>query len=578
MVYKKYGNYELHPMTKIVNHKGDVVAGYDQIFTKIQSEMIDSTNVLICDFYPGVNSEEVEKELEKLNPSLFIRTQELLFDFQTLDKIFEKNITDDRVFGYMSDKKVEDCFDPAKVESAKEKIAKIKNDLVVVVGVGAYSIWNEGLFVYFDMARWEIQTRFKNGATNWLAENPNDPFLTKYKRGFFIEWRLADRYKVEHFKDMDFVVDTNIANNPKMVEGEVFLKALTEVSQKPFRMQPYFDPGVWGGQWMKNNFNLDPKEKNYAWSFDGIPEENSINLEFENGFIEVPSNNIVLYAPDALLGERVYARFGRAYPIRFNLLDTMEGQNLSLQVHPLEEYIQETFGMHYTQEESYYLLDAKEGAFVYLGLKENVDSEQMKRDLKIAEKGTESFDAEKYINKFPVKKHDHVLIPPGTIHCSGSNSMVLEISATPFVYTFKLWDWDRLGLDGLPRPIHLEHGFKNIQWDRTTSWVEEHLLHRQVTLEETETYRIERTGLHESEFIETLRIYTTDDCVVKMNGSAQSANLVEGKEAQIVSINGSFEPFTVHYAETFIIPESVKSYILKAIDSPVTIIVAQVRK
>ena len=85
MVYKKYGNYELHPMTKIVNHKGDVVAGYDQIFTKIQSEMIDSTNVLICDFYPGVNSEEVEKELEKLNPSLFIRTQELLFDFQTLD-------------------------------------------------------------------------------------------------------------------------------------------------------------------------------------------------------------------------------------------------------------------------------------------------------------------------------------------------------------------------------------------------------------------------------------------------------------------------------------------------------------
>ncbi len=87
--------------------------------------------------------------------------------------------------------------------------------------------------------------------------------------------------------------------------------------------------------------------------------------------------------------------------------------------------------------------------------------------------------------------------------------MVLEISATPpYIFTFKLWDWDRLGLDGLPRPIHLDHGFENIQWDRTTTWVEENLLHRQVTLKEDENCKIERTGLHELEFIETIRVYT----------------------------------------------------------------------
>ena len=67
----------------------------------------------------------------------------------------------------------------------------------------------------------------------------------------------------------------------------------------------------------------------------------------------------------------------------------MGGQNLSLQVHPLTEYIYEKFGMPYTQDESYYLLDAdeEEETFVYLGLKENVDKTEMEHDVRAAEKG-----------------------------------------------------------------------------------------------------------------------------------------------------------------------------------------------
>ena len=157
-----------------------------------------------------------------------------------------------------------------------------------------------------------------------------------------------------------------------------------------------------------------------------------------------------------MLGEAVHARFGTEFPIRFDFLDTMDGGNLSLQVHPLTEYIQQQFGMHYTQDESYYLLDAADDGCVYLGLKENIDREQMIATC--TRRTADPFDAENYVNKFPAKKHDHFLIPAGTIHCSGSNSMVLEISATPYIFTFKLWDWGRLGLDGTPRPIHLDHG------------------------------------------------------------------------------------------------------------------------
>jgi mannose-6-phosphate isomerase class I len=67
---------------------------------------------------------------------------------------------------------------------------------------------------------------------------------------------------------------------------------------------------------------------------------------------EIPSIDLVFYQPEQLLGEAVHGRFGDEFPIRFDFLDTINGGNLSLQVHPLTEYIQEKFGMNYTQDES----------------------------------------------------------------------------------------------------------------------------------------------------------------------------------------------------------------------------------
>ncbi len=98
----------------------------------------------------------------------------------------------------------------------------------------------------------------------------------------------------------------------------------------------------------------------------------------------------------------------------------MEGGNLSLRVHPLKEYIREKFGMAYTQDESYYFLEAQDDSFVYLGLKEDIVPEEMISDLERVQKNGGQFDADLYVDKWPIKKHDHVLIPAGTIHCSGS--------------------------------------------------------------------------------------------------------------------------------------------------------------
>ena len=265
----------------------------------------------------------------------------------------------------------------------------------------------------------------------------------------------------------------------------------------------------------------------------------------------------------ALLGEAVHARFGEEFPIRFDFLDTMGGGNLSFQVHPLTEYIRKHFGMDYTQDESYYLLEAGPDASVYLGLRENVDRAAMARDLQMAQAGGAHFPAEKYTNKFPAKKHDHFLIPAGTVHCSGAESMVLEISSTPFIFTFKMWDWGQLGLDGQPRPIHLQHGLANIQWERDTRWTTRNLINRFEPLGSGNGWREERTGLHEREFIETRRHWFTKSAPHDTLGGVNVLNLVDGEEAIVESPTNAFEPFIVHYAETFIVPAAVGRYTVR---------------
>jgi mannose-6-phosphate isomerase class I len=314
---------------------------------------------------------------------------------------------------------------------------------------------------------------------------------------------------------------------------------------------------------MKEVCDLDRGAKNYGWCFDGVPEENSLSLRFGGKCVEIPSIDLVFDQPRALLGDAVHARFGDEFPIRFDFLDTMGGGNLSFQVHPLTEYIQHHFGMHYTQDESYYMLDAGPDASVYLGLKTGVDPVAMVRDLELAQAGGAPFPAEKHANKFSAKKHDHFLIPGGTVHCSGAESMVLEISATPYIFTFKMWDWGRLGLDGKPRPIHLRHGAANIQWERTTEWTRRNLVNCFQPVATGDGWREERTGLHAREFIETRRHWFTTAVAHNTNGGVNMLNLVEGAEAIVESPAGAFEPFIVHYAETFIVPAAVGKYTIR---------------
>ncbi|RYY55671.1 MAG: mannose-6-phosphate isomerase [Chitinophagaceae bacterium] len=560
-------NYDKQPSIPFSTNEKISWQGWEDITQAIGQRVKDlpeGKKIVALECYPGLLEEEVLPNLTGKLTGRFYFTKDFMLPETKISELVYPDVTDDEIFGYITRLRLVSFFDTAKMSRLAMELEGSTDEVTFIYGPGATLLAEAGLVIYFDMPRWEGQLRFRtNEVSNLGVSNKNIKASLQYKQAFFVDWRVCDKHKKTLMDRWDFVVDTATRNQPKMVTGKALNEALEKTVSRPFRLVPFFDPGPWGGQWMKDYFELDPSKPNYAWCFDCVPEENSLLVDFNGIIFETPSINLVFAQSRPLLGDAVQARFGDEFPIRFDFLDTMGGGNLSLQVHPTTEYIREAFGMDYTQDESYYMLDAGDDAVVYLGLKDSTNPQQMIDALRDANSTGDAFDADAYVEKWPVRKHDHVLIPAGTVHCSGSNSMVLEISATPYIFTFKLYDWGRMGLDGKPRPINIEHGKQVINWDLRPERTRKELVNAVTVVAEGDGWKEERTGLHEREFIETRRHWFSKKVTHHTNGSVNVLNLVEGREAVIESPTNAFEPFTVHYAETFVIPEKIKEYTIR---------------
>lgn len=569
--------YDKFPATDVA---GRAWAGWPAIGTQLAASLRHTDALVVVDTYQGVDEQEIIGALRTAWPEAdLILTSELLLDEETIRRMTAPYVTDDELFGTLSPFTLADLFDRERLHAARERI-RARRATTIVCGCGAALVAPRAdLVLYADMPRWELQQRMR--ARTVRALGVDDSRLSparQYKRGYFNDWLLLDDHKKGIYHRVDYWIDTVRRDHPVMIAARTFIEGLDLTARRPFRVVPFFDPAPWGGQWMKRVCDLDPARPNYGWCFDCVPEENSLLLRVDGELFEMPASNLVYLRPDELMGPANRDRFGESFPIRFDFLDTIGGGNLSLQVHPTDDYARRNFGLRYTQDESYYLLDAEPGACVYLGLRDGADPEEMLAALRHSQQTGEPFDADRYVNRFPVRKHDHYLIPGGTIHCSGGGAMVLEISATPNTFTFKMWDWGRMGLDGKPRPINIDHAAAVIDRSRTTDEILRRHCNRFEPIAEGEGWREERTGLHDAEFIETRRHWFSVPVDHDTAGGVHVLNLVEGDAASVESPTGAFAPFTVHYAETFIIPASVGRYTVRPLgDRPCATIKAYVR-
>ncbi len=569
--------YRKNPVVKVSSPTTGILSGFESI-TKTLKKELESNRFVAIETYPATNKQALIDGLKGVGFDFVIDTDDANLSGKELDDYLHEDLTDDRVFGHFTYKTLEHLTNVKQFKQLQTTISQ-QQGKGLLIGLGSSRFVDNPLVVFTSVTRWEIQTRYRNKSSdNYNAKNFGEDPLRMFKRGYFIDWRIADNYKDSLWNSIDYYMDTDNANHPKMMKHEDFKKALNDVVSQPFMLIPYYDPGLWGGHWMQEKFGLDPEKPNFAWSFNGLPEENACVIQVNDETFKFQAMDLVLFRPYKLLGEKNVATLGREFPIRFDFLDTMGGGNLSLQVHPKVDYAMRNFGLHYTQDESYYILDAQEDAYVYLGVKDGTELHELMRDLKSANNGEEVFDDAKYINKIPAKKHDHFLIPSGTIHCSGAGTMVLEISHTPYIFTFKLWDWGRIGMDGLPRPVHLNHAQHVIDTTRTTDWVNSELVNDVSVLYEEKGVIRERTGLHELELIDTERTWFSKPFTTPTKNTFHMLMLVEGDSATVSSDTNEFEDFEVYFAECFIIPAAVTSFTITPNDNqPCAVIDAYIR-
>ncbi len=479
----------------------------------------------------------------------------------------------DPLFGRRFTGTLEDFFDPARLEAMRpERIA----DLKIIYGCGAALAGWEGLLVYVDLPKNELQFRARAGSITNLGGHETSDAKQMYKRFYFVDWPALNAHKLKLLERVDVIVDAQRPDEIALMSGSNLRSGLEQMATNFFRVRPWFEPGAWGGQRLKTLVPALPQgAPNYAWSFELIVPENGLLFESDGHLLEVSFDWLMYHDHRAVLGKAA-DRFGFDFPIRFDYLDTIRGGNLSLQCHPTPAYALEHFGEPFTQDETYYILEAEAQASVYLGFQSETDPNEFRQMLEQSLEHATPVDVEHFVQKHPAARHDLFLIPTGTIHCSGSGALVLEISATPYIFTFKMYDWLRLDLDGRPRPLNIARAFENLNWDRRGPKVAQELISKPQVLERGTDWQIVHLPTHAAHFYDVHRLEFKHELSVQTNGQCHIMSLVEGTQVVLETAGGMRQHF--NYGECFVVPAAAGSYRLTNQDmNPVKVIRAFVK-
>jgi mannose-6-phosphate isomerase len=214
----------------------------------------------------------------------------------------------------------------------------------------------------------------------------------------------------------------------------------------PLTFEPAFRSYIWGGRNLEAwGRRLPPGPVAESWEISGHPA--SPTRVKAGPLAGRPLTELVEELGPALLGWRnAEALRRRRFPLLVKLLDA--AQTLSVQVHPDDAYAAAHEGGEWGKTEMWYILDAGPMARIIYGLRAGVTPDAFRAALAAGQ-------LETCLHYLPVQAGDVIFIPAGAIHALLGDAIVLEIQQTSDI-TYRVYDWNRVGADGKPRPLHIE--------------------------------------------------------------------------------------------------------------------------
>ena len=431
-------------------------------------------------------------------------------------------------------------------------------EIRILLGPGAATAEHDVLW-WADLPKRYAEAAVTAGHGRNLLAPAGVPASTK--RLFYIDWPLLDRHRDDHARRIDLWLDTQEVADPRCIPGTVLRQTCADLARRPHRTRPTFNSTSWGGQWAREDLGHNPDQANTALGYELIAPESGVLIgPTAQDSVEVPFQLLVTLSPVEMLGADVHRRFGTSFPLRFDYLDTVRGGNLSVHCHPQADYMRRVFGWPYTQHETYYLMKGDEGNQVFLGLREGAPVERFHEAAHRAATEAVPFDVTEFVQTFPATPHQLFLIPAGTPHGSGAGNVVLEVSATPYLYSLRFYDWLRRDSAGQQRQVHVDHAFRNLDPSRSGAAVAERLVPRPRILGRGEGWHEELLGRLPEMFFEVRRLVIEPGSEAEQDTGRRFhvLTLVEGRNVVLRTEAGDEHP--LNYAETIAVPAAVGRY------------------
>ena len=209
------------------------------------------------------------------------------------------------------------------------------------------------------------------------------------------------------------------------------------------KLTPSYKDYLWGGNKLKSDFHKTFDGDVLAESWELSCHVDGKSIVAEGPFAGKSLQEYVEWEGKKVLGKNCM-QF-QNFPILIKFIDAKD--NLSIQVHPSDEYALSNEGQ-YGKTEMWYVVDCSEEAFLYYGFKKQIDLDEFERRI-------QEDTLLEVLKEVPVKKGDVFFIEAGTIHAIGKDIVIAEIQQNSNV-TYRVYDYGRVGLDGKKRDLHIE--------------------------------------------------------------------------------------------------------------------------